>query len=67
MVTANDVMTTSVVTISPETPVPDVACLLYERGISGVPAADSDGKVVGIVSESDLIGHAGTIGEQRRS
>jgi CBS domain-containing protein len=67
MLTAADVMTTSVVTVSPETPVPEVARLLHERGISGVPVLDADGKVVGIVSEGDLIGHAGAIGEQRRS
>ena len=67
MLTANDVMTTEVITVSPETPVPDVARLLHERGISGVPVVDTDGKVIGIVSEGDLIGHAGTIGEQRRS
>ena len=67
MLTANDVMTTEVVTVSPETLVPDVARLLHERGISGVPVVDPDGMVIGIVSEGDLIGHAGTIGEQRRS
>ena len=67
MLTANDVMTTEVITVSPETPVPDVARLLHERGISGVPVVDTDGTVIGIVSEGDLIGHAGTIGEQRRS
>ena len=67
MLTANDVITTEVVTVSPETLVPDVAQLLHESGISGVPVVDPDGKVVGIVSEGDLIGHAGTIGEQRRS
>jgi CBS domain-containing protein len=67
MLTANDVMTTTVVTVSPETPVPEVARLLHERGISGVPVVDPGGTVIGIVSEGDLIGHAGTIGEQRRS
>ena len=67
MLTANDVMTTSVVTVAPETPVPEVARLLHESGISGVPVVDTDGKVIGIVSEGDLIGHAGTVGERRRS
>lgn len=67
MLTAADVMTTTVVTVSPETPVPEVARLLHEHRISGVPVVDADGKVVGIVSEGDLIGHAGAIGEQRRS
>ncbi|MBB3020819.1 CBS-domain-containing membrane protein [Microvirga lupini] len=66
MLTAADVMTT-VVTASPETPVPAVARLLHERSISGVPVEDAGGKVVGIVSEGDLIGHAAAIGEQRRS
>lgn len=37
MLTAADVMTATVVSVSPETPVPDVARLLYEQRISGVP------------------------------
>jgi CBS domain-containing protein len=67
MLTAAAVMTTTVVTVSPETPVPEVARLLHEHRISGVPVVDGGGQVIGIVSEGDLIGHAGAIGEQRRS
>jgi CBS domain-containing protein len=67
MLTASDVMTSTVVTVSPETLVPEVARLLQEHRISGVPVVDADGTVIGIVSEGDLIGHAGAIGEQRRS
>ena len=67
MLTAADVMTATVVTVSPETPVPEVARLLQQHRISGVPVVDGGGKVVGIVSEGDLIGHADAIGEQRRS
>jgi CBS domain-containing protein len=67
MLTAADVMTTTVVTVSPETSVPDVDRLLNECGISGLPAKNADGKVIGIVSEGDLIGNAGAMGEQRRS
>ena len=67
MLTAADVMTTTVVTVSPETPVPEVARLLHENHISGVPVVDGGGNVLGVVSEGDLIGHAGAIGEQRRS
>lgn len=67
MLTAADVMTATVVSVSPEAPVPDVARLLHEHRISGVPVVEGDGQVVGIVSEGDLIGHAGAIGEQRRS
>ena len=67
MLTAADVMTSTVVTASPEASVPEVARLLQEHRISGVPVVDAGGTVIGIVSEGDLIGHAGAIGEQRRS
>jgi CBS domain-containing protein len=51
---ASDVMTTPVVTISPDTTVREVAALLLDRRISGVPVVDA-GRVVGIVSEGDLL------------
>ena len=66
MLTAADVMTTEVVTVVPDTPVRDIAELLYSRHISGVPVVEHD-RVIGIVSEGDLIGHVGAIGEPRRS
>jgi len=59
-------MTADVVCVEPETPVKDIAQLLYTRRISGVPVVEQ-GRVIGIVSEGDLIGHAAAIGEQRRS
>jgi CBS domain-containing protein len=67
MLTAADVMTTDVITVTPETPVRDIATLLHARRISGVPVVNPDNSVVGIVSEGDLIGHADLVGEQRRS
>ena len=66
MLTAADVMTTEVVSVEPDTPVRDIAELLYTRRISGVPVVEHD-HVIGIVSEGDLIGHTAAIGEQRRS
>src|SRR5215213_1221626 len=66
MLTAADVMTTDVVTVAPDTPVRDVAELLYTRHISGVPVVEHD-RVIGIVSEGDLIGHVAAVGEPRRS
>jgi len=66
MLTAADVMTTEVVSVEPDTPVRDIAELLYTRRISGVPVVE-DGQVIGIVSEGDLIGHVAAIGEPRRS
>ena len=52
---AKDVMTTSVVTVKPDTEVSAIAQLLLERGISAVPVEDASGDLVGIVSEGDLI------------
>jgi len=50
-----DVMTTNAITVSPDTPVQDVAKILSERGISGVPVVDAGSRLVGIVSEGDLL------------
>jgi CBS domain-containing protein len=48
-------MTTEVVTVSPETPVGDLAKTLEGRKIGGVPVVDADGVLVGIVTQSDLV------------
>ena len=52
---AKDVMTTNVVTVEPQTAVSDIAKLLLERNISAVPVIDPEGKIVGMVSEGDLM------------
>lgn len=52
---AADVMTTGVITVSPNTPILDVAHLLLDRRISAVPVVDDQGLLMGIVSEGDLI------------
>lgn len=52
---ARDLMTPDVVTVPPETPVMAMARLLADRGISAVPVVDAEGKVLGIVTEADLI------------
>ena len=52
---ARDLMTPDVVTVPPETPVMAMARLLADRGISAVPVVDGQGKVLGIVTEADLI------------
>ena len=51
---ARDVMTAEVVSVTPETTVPEIAALLIQRRISAVPVLDK-GKLVGIVSEGDLM------------
>ena len=55
MLKVRDVMARSVVTADPGTPLKDVAGLLVDRRISGVPVLDSHGTVVGVVSEADLL------------
>jgi len=50
----DQLMTTPVVTVAPETPLKDAAALLVERGISGMPVV-RDGEVVGILSEADIV------------
>lgn len=52
---ARDVMTTNVVAVRPEMPVNAIAALLLERHISAVPVIDDERRVVGIVSEGDLV------------
>lgn len=52
---AAEVMSTPVVTVSPSTPVPEIARLLVERRISGVPVVGQDGELLGMVSEADLL------------
>ena len=52
---AKDVMTTPVVTVSPETPIAEIAKRLLQRRISAVPVVDTEGRPVGIVSEGDLM------------
>jgi CBS domain-containing protein len=49
-----DVMTTDVLTVSSETPLREVAALLSRRRISGLPVVD-EGRVVGVVSEGDIL------------
>jgi CBS domain-containing protein len=62
---AKDVMTREVLTVKPDATVREVAALLAERGISGVPVVDAAGAVIGIVSEGDLL-HRAEIGTERR-
>jgi CBS domain-containing protein len=62
---AMDVMTTGVITVDPDTSVQAVAKLLSERGISGVPVVDAAGRLVGIVSEGDLLHRVETRTERR--
>jgi CBS domain-containing protein len=53
--TAKEVMTTDVIVAKEEDSVADVAKLLIEERIGGLPVVNSENKVVGIISETDII------------
>jgi CBS-domain-containing membrane protein len=55
MTAAKDIMTTDVITVTPETDIAQAAKLLLENRINGLPVLDSKGKLVGILCQSDLI------------
>lgn len=63
---AKDVMTTKVVTVGPDMPVNAIAALFLERHISAVPVIDDDRRILGIVSEGDLM-RRGTAEQPRSS
>ena len=52
---AKDVMTTNVISVSENSPIHEVVRLLLKYRISAVPVIDRTRKIVGIISESDLL------------
>lgn len=59
-----DLMTTDVLTVRPGTQLKDAARLLAEHRISGLPVVDEDGRVLGVLSEGDILyKEAGTSGK----
>jgi len=52
---AKEIMTTRLVTAGLETPIEEIAQLMLEHKISAVPIMDSDQRLLGIVSETDLL------------
>ncbi|HXG76738.1 MAG TPA: CBS domain-containing protein [Gaiellaceae bacterium] len=62
-----ELMTTEVVAVGPDTPLKEVASLLVEHRISGVPVVDADRRILGVVSEADiLVKEQGAQPESRR-
>jgi CBS domain-containing protein len=55
MLLAKDLMTSNVIAVTPDTAVRELARILSENRISGAPVVDGMGKVIGVVTESDLI------------
>jgi CBS domain-containing protein len=55
MLTAKDIMTEEVITVTPDTEIAQAAELLLTNRINGVPVVDEEGELVGILCQSDLI------------
>ena len=55
MLKASDIMTTEVITVKRDTSLKDVARILYEKHINGLPVVDEKGMLIGIICENDLI------------
>ncbi|MBS0644358.1 MAG: CBS domain-containing protein [Acetobacteraceae bacterium] len=54
-IVAADIMSSPVVTVTPKTTLGEIAKILSQKRISAVPVLDDSGKVVGIVSEADVL------------
>jgi CBS domain-containing protein len=52
---AKNIMTSGVVAVTPETSIGQLSKVLLENKVSGVPVVDGEGKLIGIVSEADII------------
>jgi CBS domain-containing protein len=52
---ARDIMTTPAITVKPDLGVKELVTLFTEQHIGGAPVVDDDGKLVGIVTEGDLM------------
>ncbi len=55
MLKATDIMTKDVITAKNDTTIEELARLLIDHKISGVPVIDDDNQLIGIVTENDLI------------
>jgi len=64
---AADVMTTNVITVTPESSIGDAARLMLQHRISGLPVLDQKGQLVGMVTEGDFLRRGETGTERRRS
>ena len=51
----SELMTENVITIGPEASIKDVAKILVSNGISGLPVCDFAGRVLGVISEGDIL------------
>ena len=50
-----DLMTTDVVTVTPETGLREAARLMVNNGVSGLPVVSPEGTLIGIITEADFL------------
>ncbi len=55
MITAKDIMSTDLVTVKEDTDIKTLSKIFIEKKINSVPVVDDEGKLIGIVSETDLV------------
>lgn len=55
MMTVKDIMTREPITVTQDTPITEAAKLLLDRRINGLPVVDSQGRLAGIICQSDLV------------
>lgn len=56
---AKDIMTRDIITVKPGMTTKNLAMMLIKNQISGAPVADKNGKIIGVVSEADLVAKKG--------
>jgi CBS domain-containing protein len=62
---AHQIMTRSVISVTPDTTIVEAANIMLQRHVSGLPVVDETGKLVGVVSEGDFLRRS-EIGTQRK-
>jgi CBS domain-containing protein len=65
--TAKDIMQSQVVTVSPDAPLHSTQRLFYEEGIQGAPVVDEQGRVVGMITSTDILRAAAEAAESAAS
>ena len=56
---AKDIMTKDIITVEPTMTVKQLANTLIKNQVSGVPVAGKNGKIIGVVSEADIVARKG--------
>ena len=62
-----DLMTTDLVTVTPEAPIKEAAALMVQHGVSGLVVTDGEGEAAGIVSEADFVKSEANRGARERA